>query len=89
MPLLFWRTIGQRLKFICYRLCTLDLQIVFPPVVKISIRTLSGQTITLEVPDSNSIEEVTSKALSIDGITIVLPEKVRRTSGKNNSPAHA
>lgn len=53
------------------------MKIVPPCVVKISIKTLSGQTITLEVPDSSTIEEVTSRALSIEDITIVLPEKVR------------
>ena len=47
--------------------------------VKIFIKTPSGNTVTLEVSDSATIEEVTSKALSIEGITIVLPEKVRST----------
>ena len=44
--------------------------------VKIFIQTSSGKTLTLEVPDSTTIEEA-SRALMIEGITIVLPGKVR------------
>ncbi len=45
--------------------------------VKVFITTPTGKLITLEIPDCTTIEEVTSRALSIEGITIVLPEKVR------------
>ncbi len=45
--------------------------------MKIFIETPSGKTLTLEVPDSTTIEEA-SRALIIEGITIVLPGMVRR-----------